>query len=177
MKLNVGCGDRPLAGYINLDANEELFPDVVARVPPLPYEDGAFEEIFACHFLEHLTQPESVEFLKECHRCLEDGGKLGLVVPDTREVMKRWLAKSPDCVEYPPGTWWPVNDLDAVSAIFLYATISGARHQWSYAKDTLGRAMAMAGFGNAKEIDRYRDPRLASPAWYQVGIEGVKLDG
>lgn len=177
MKLNVGSGGSPLEGYVNLDMAESPGVDVLARAPSLPFLDGAFEEIYAGHFLEHLTPYEAAEFIVECRRCLEDSGRLALVVPDTRLVMKRWLEGAPDCVEYPPGTWWNVNDLDAVCGLFLYSTIQETPHRWSYDKGTLARRMAMAGFGKLREIDRYRDERLAAPAWYQVGVEGVRVDG
>ena len=177
MRLNVGSGGSPLEGYVNLDMAEAPQVDVLARAPSLPFLDGVFEEIYAGHFLEHLTPDEATEFLAECRRCLATLGWLALVVPDTRLVMKRWLEGAPDCVAYPPGTWWNVSDLDAVCGLFLYSTVQHPQHRWSYDKETLARRMAMGGFGKLKEIDRYRDERLAAPAWYQVGVEGVRLDG
>lgn len=180
MRLNVGSGGSPLEGYVNLDMAESAQVDVLARAPSLPFLDGAFEEIYAGHFLEHLTMEEGVEFIAECCRCLGAFGRLALVVPDTREIVKRWLEGSPDCVpnpQDPSGAWFNISDLDAVCGLFLYSTLQESPHRWSYDRDSLARRMVMAGFGKLREIDRYRDERLAAPAWYQVGIEGVKLDG
>jgi len=161
--------------YINLDMVP--YADIVARVPPLPFVDGAFEEIYAGHLLEHLALEEAIVFLAECNRCLADGGRLAIVVPDTRLIAKRWLENAPDFIQLPEGVWWSINDLDAVCALFLYSTVQDSHHKWSYDKHTLGRRMVMAGFGKLREIDRYRDKRLASPAWFQIGLEGVKLHG
>jgi hypothetical protein len=67
-----------------------------------------------------------------------------------------------------------VSDLDEVCAMFLYSPVQESPHRWSYDRETLARAMAPAGFRGFKEIDRYRDPRLGSPQWFQVGIQAVK---
>lgn len=177
MRLNVGAGDGPLEGYINLDMAETPEVDVMARAPSLPFLDGSFEEIYAGHFLEHLTMEEAVEFIADCHRCLAPFGWLAIVVPDTRLIMKRWLEGAPDCVPNPldpDGAWYNISDLDAVCGLFLYSTVQESRHRWSYDKNSLARRMAMAGFGQLREIDRHRDERLAAPAWYQVGIEGMR---
>ena len=32
IKLNLGCGDRKMHGFINIDAREEVLPDVVYNV-------------------------------------------------------------------------------------------------------------------------------------------------
>ena len=174
LRLNVGCGEYPMRFWINLDAQPECPAQIHAVVPPIPYEDESLLEIYAGHFLEHLTQEDGRAFLSECFRCLKPGGKLGIVVPDTREVMRRYLEGAIDAVEYPCSTWWPVADLDAVCTMFLYSSVQESPHQWSYDMDSLSRAMAGAGFRNLQEIDRYRDPRIPRGAWYQCGINGYK---
>ena len=174
MKVNVGCGEYPLWGYVNLDADAQVHPDLCCTVPPLPFGDGDLEEVYAGHFMEHLSLDDARAFLAECYRCLEPGGRLCIVVPDTREVLRRYLTGSIDAVEYPQGVWWSMADLDAVCAMFLYSTVQDSLHQWAYDVDTLGRALVREGFRQLREVDRYRDPRIAQGAWYQVGIEGVK---
>ena len=179
-RINVGCGDYLMDGFTNIDADPSRNPDICDTVPPLPVASNSLEEIYAGHFLEHLAggtpgQPsEALDFLQECYRCLQPGGLLGLVVPDTREIMRRYLAGALDHIEYPHYQWWPVADLDAVCAMFLYSTAQESPHKWSYDKDTLGRAMATAGFVKLREFHRYRDPRIACGAWYNLAIEGVK---
>jgi len=173
-RWNIGSGEYPLLYFINLDADPTVRADIHATVPPIPADDGALAYIWACHFLEHLDRDGGREFLRECFRVLEPGGRCGIVVPDTREIMTRWLAGTIDAVEYPPRVWHSMADLDEVCALFLYCDIQDSRHQWSYDRETLGRAMGRAGFVELKEIDRYRYPLIAQGAWYQVGIEGVK---
>ena len=177
LRLNIGSGDHPLAYYTNLDCNPEQQPDILAHVPPLPFRDESLYEIFACHFLEHLEKKEAVEFLRECHRCLKPRSRLGLVVPDTRAIMQRWVAGDNTMMPMGPnGAWWPLDDLDVICHLFLYASVrEGADgHKWSYDQTTLARAMIDAGFENLREINRFRDPRLATPVWFQCGLDGFK---
>ena len=177
LRLNVGSGDTRLQFFTALDCNPECHPDIIAHVPPLPFQDGSLHEIWACHFLEHLEREQAVEFLQECHRCLVPKGRLGLVVPDTRVIMERWIAGDNTMMPMgPDGAWWPLADLDVICHLFLYASVRETEdyHKWSYDQTTLARAMTQAGFENLREINRYRDLRLASPVWFQCGVDGFK---
>ena len=173
-RLNVGCGDYPLPYWINLDGDASKPHDIHSTVPPLPFGDGELDEVYAGHFLEHLSHEDAKAFLAECYRCIKPGGKLGLVVPDTREVLRRYLASAPDAVEWPHGVWWPVADLNAVCALFLYSTVQETPHRWSWDDSTLSRAMYLAGFRKINPFDRYRDPRIAQGAWYNLALEGER---
>ena len=173
-RVNVGSGDYPLNYYVNIDSDPTKPAQVHTHVPPMPCEDESLDEVWCCHFLEHLPFVEAVEFVKECHRCLVPGGRLAIVVPDTWEVMRRYLDQSIDAVEYPAGEWWSVRDLNAICHMFLYSTAQESPHRWSYDGHSLVGLMRSNGFGDLKEIDRYRDPRIAQGAWYQFGFEGRK---
>lgn len=174
-RVNVGCGEWPLEGWTNLDADPAMGPDIVAQVPPLPFGDGELDEVYAGHLLEHLHLDDGKAFLRECYRCLKPGGKIGVVVPDVYEVMRRYVNRMPDAV-YINGFWWNVSDLDAVGSIFLYSpsAIQKSRHEWSYDARTLQRIMFWAGFVDLTPIDRYRDARLGIGTWYQCGWDGRK---
>jgi predicted SAM-dependent methyltransferase len=173
-RLNVGCGMYPLLYWVNADMNPECPADLHVKMPPIPYADGALDEIYAGHFLEHLTPDEATEFLQECYRCLSPGGRLGIVVPDTREIMKRHLRRDIDQIEHPRGCWTRIADLDDVCALFFYSTVQESGHKWSYDLDTLARKLKGAGFVIVGEIDRFHDARLGSAQWFQCGIDCVK---
>jgi len=172
-KLNVGSGNYPLPGWDNLDSSELCNADIVADAMEylLQCEDGRYDAIYAGHFLEHLDQEVALIFLSQCYRVLTPGGNLGILVPDTHEVMRRYVIGAPDAVQGPVGVWWPIKDLDTLNAWFLYSTVQESRHQWMWDQKTLGRAMMDAGFIGLREIDRWRDPRLGSGQWYQFGID------
>jgi len=80
-KLNLGCGERKKDGFINIDWNREVEPEIVHDLNKLPYplEDSRFDLIEASHVLEHLDKPFSI--MKEMHRLLKPGGKLIIKVP------------------------------------------------------------------------------------------------
>lgn len=174
-RLNVGCGQWPLLYWTNLDAAKDAHADIYATVPPIPYPDGSLDEIYAGHFLEHLSEQDATAFLKECHRCLIPSGKLGIVVPDTREIMRRYLREDHDRIEVPRGRYHYMDDLDSICRVFLYSTIQDSPHLWSYDHVTLARKLTQAGFEIVGEIDRWNDPRLGTGQWFQFGYDSVKV--
>lgn len=80
-KLNLGCGGDKKEGYINLDWQGIVRPDIEhdLNVLPYPFPDNYFDLIEAFHVLEHLDRPFAV--MKELHRLLRPGGKLIIKVP------------------------------------------------------------------------------------------------
>ncbi|MCX7046451.1 MAG: methyltransferase domain-containing protein [Candidatus Sumerlaeota bacterium] len=106
MKLHLGCGARILEGWVNVDyalgaklAKAPLFRFINRKVKifdmdwdrriylhdlrkRFPWPDGSVEMAYSSHTLEHLTREEGLFFLKECHRVLNLGGIIRIVVPD-----------------------------------------------------------------------------------------------
>ncbi len=79
LRLNLGSGNRPLAGFVNVDARELPTVDVVADVRELPFPDGSVAEVEASSLLEHFRDPYAV--LDEIHRVLEPDGVARFRVP------------------------------------------------------------------------------------------------
>ena len=174
VRINCGAGEYPLPGFLNIEKDPLIPADIHASVPPLPFENESVDEVFGCHFLEHLSQQRATRFLNEAYRVLKPGGKLGLVVPDMQQIMLAWLSKAGRRFECPPGRYWDLDDLDDVNGIFIFSTCQDSHHQWSYCLETLGRAMTKAGFQITDEIDRINDPRLGTGQWLQCGLQAVK---
>ena len=174
MRLNLGSGSFRLAGFENWDEDPETPADRHFHVPPIPLEDGTVEEIYAGHLLEHFEPDEADALLKECRRVLVPGGRLGVVVPDTRAVLARYLEQRHELVEVPQGQFWNLDDLDAVCAVFLYSTVQRSRHKWAYDGATLRRALVRNGFLLGGPIDPLNDPRLGTGRWWQFGIDATK---
>jgi hypothetical protein len=85
-RLNVGCGNSPLPGWVNVDL--QLLPgvDVVADVSSgLCFRSVAV--VFAEHFLEHLALDEAFAFLEDAHRVLGREGWLRLSTPNLEWVL------------------------------------------------------------------------------------------
>ena len=83
VKLNLGCYDRKIPGFVNVDIREDVAPDLLDDVFKLErVEDGTVDLIYACHVLEHADYKESDHALRRWHKVLKNGGTLRLAVPD-----------------------------------------------------------------------------------------------
>jgi hypothetical protein len=88
MKLNLGCGNRHLPGYCNIDKFAEASPDLVVDLEDLPWPlatDSA-DEVVLSHVLEHLGR-DSDTFLgivRELWRVCRNGASVRITVPHPR---------------------------------------------------------------------------------------------
>lgn len=176
-RLNLGAGAYAIEGFESWDEDPETPADRHVHVPPIPLPDVSVAEIYCGHLLEHFEPGEAAELLHECHRVLVPGGRLGVVVPDTRRVLEQYLGRTGNVVEVPAGAHWNLDDLDAVCAVFLYSTIQGSRHRWAYDRETLCRTLERAGFRLGRAIHPLDDPRLSTPQWYNLGFDCFKPGG
>lgn len=54
----------------------------------LPFPDNSVKEIFTEHFFEHINYVEEVPcFLSECHRFLQPGGVIRIIIPDAEKCL------------------------------------------------------------------------------------------
>jgi len=74
LKLNLGCFDRPVAGFLNFDKEVDL----TAR---WPWSDGEADLIRAWDVIEHL--PDKIHTMNEIWRVLRKGGHADINVPTT----------------------------------------------------------------------------------------------
>lgn len=79
MKLNLGSGNEPLEGYVNVDARRSAGVQVVADLQRLPFAARSVEAVHASSVLEHFEDPYAV--LDEIHRVLLPDGRLTARVP------------------------------------------------------------------------------------------------
>ena len=86
IKLNLGCGEKKLDGYVNVDKFGE--PDVHHDLEqfPWPWEESSVEEVVMSHVLEHLGQLTDVYLgvIKELYRVCEPNAKILIAVPHFR---------------------------------------------------------------------------------------------
>lgn len=98
LKLNLGCGDRKLHGFINVDAREEVEPDIVADITSIHDTYKDVDLIYACHVLEHFPrkpfpfQPKTyMEVLKSWYSALKVGGTLRISVPNLEAACEHYM--------------------------------------------------------------------------------------
>jgi SAM-dependent methyltransferase len=86
LKLNLGSGQNPQAGYVNVDKSGT--PDVKwdLEVFPWPWEDSSIDEVLISHVLEHLGETTAVFFgvIKELYRICKHGARILIAVPHPR---------------------------------------------------------------------------------------------
>src|ERR1700674_2630743 len=77
IKLNLGCGDRQLPGYVHVDKFGK--PDVLRdlEIFPWPWRNDSVEEVVMSHVLEHLgaTPGVFIGIMQELYRVYCSCGK------------------------------------------------------------------------------------------------------
>ena len=99
IKLNLGCGDKLLEGYINVDLVEDrsgVKPDVNCDLRNLSvFESNYADEILSVHVVEHFWRWEVEQVLSEWVRVLKPKGKLILECPNLISACEEFL-KDPE---------------------------------------------------------------------------------
>lgn len=94
LQLHIGCGDRIIPGFINVDVRKLPHVDVVAAADHLPmFGGGTVDLIYSSHVLEHVRRGGEPTVLNEWHRVLRPGGVLRLAVPDFESIVT-WYKRS-----------------------------------------------------------------------------------
>lgn len=162
MKLNLGCGDKILEGYVNVDVAESRAgkrPDVLCDLRVLaPFEENCADEILSVHVVEHFWRWEVVGILKEWLRVLKPGGRMVLECPNLQSACEAFLA-NPE-VHAGPGaggqrTMWVFYGDPAWRDPLMV-------HRWGYTPRSLAYVMHEAGLVNLRQEPaqfKLREPR------------------
>lgn len=162
MKLNLGCGDKLLPGYINVDAATSRAgktPDLIADLRDLKKLKTAIaDEILAIHVIEHFYYWEVVSLLEGWRRVLKPGGKLILECPN--------LLFACQMIVQDPGLRSRSGKEGQMSMWPLYGDPSWRDplmcHKWGYTPQSLMDVLEQAGFVEACQEPaqfKLREPR------------------
>jgi hypothetical protein len=87
-RLNLGCGHRKLAGYLNVDHDPGCNPDAACNLEdtPWPIASGCAEEVVLSHVLEHLGRDTAtyLAIIQELYRICAPNGRVLVIVPHPR---------------------------------------------------------------------------------------------
>jgi len=164
--LNLGCGDKILTGYINVDVVDERagnHPDVICDIRKLEvFDDDYADEILTVHVIEHFYHWEARDVLLEWLRVLKPGGKMVVECPNLLTACEEVL-KNPEQATGPgqegQRTMWVLYGDPAWRDPLMC-------HKWLYTPHSLGQLMASCGMENVvQEAAQYklkapRDMRL-----------------
>ncbi len=84
MQYNLGCGDKKLEGFVNVDMSPDVDPDVVTDIRVTPWAWARANEaelILMDNLLEHIRPEKIVGIFKECHRISKPNGLIHIIVP------------------------------------------------------------------------------------------------
>lgn len=76
--IDVGCNLKPIGGY-GCDIDPDVKPDIICSMDNIPINDASLNYVVSSHCLEHTG--DTVKTLKEWHRILKIGGRVGILVP------------------------------------------------------------------------------------------------
>jgi SAM-dependent methyltransferase len=170
IKLNLGCGDKILRGYTNVDvANERAGkqPDIICDVRNLDkFTDNYADEILAVHVIEHFWRWEVELILKEWVRVLKPGGKLILECPNLISACEEFL-KNPEVAALPgpegQRTMWVFyGDPRWADPLMV--------HRWGYTPRSLAQIMHFSGLTGLRQEPaefKLKEPR-------DMRITGIK---
>ncbi len=159
MKLNLGCGDKLLDGYVNVDITARegaRSPDVISDLRFLDvFEDCSADEVLAVHVIEHFWHWEVSGVLNEWKRVLRPGGILVLECPNLITASHEFL-KNPDLaalggVEGQKSMWVFYGDPKWKDPLMS--------HRWGYTPLSLAKLLYDCGF---KSVER-------RPAQFKLG--------
>lgn len=99
MKLHLGCGQKYLDGYWNVDFPSEehtvqdySVADSVCDIKTLEYPKGSIDEVRSHHFFEHFPRPVALALLCRWTDWLKPGGTLHIETPDFLSSIYRFVS-------------------------------------------------------------------------------------
>ena len=142
IKLHLGCGNKQLPGFVNIDITHSPAVDRICDISRLTiFEDASVDMIYACHVLEHFGRHEFLGVLKEWHRVLRLGGLLRLAVPDFAACASIYQDKG-------------IDDIQLITGLM----VGGQRNEYDYHKmifdqQSLTKHLTNMGFGQVERWD------------------------
>lgn len=154
-QLHLGCGDRHLSGWLNVDLwGSDLNLDIASG--SLPFPDQCFEVIVSQHVIEHLTiEDELIPLLSECHRNLKQGGSIWLSTPDMEKAIHSYVDhRNRDMIEdrqsrMPHWNLDGLPDQHFMNDLFHQAL----EHRNLFDFDLLKWTLEQAGFSDIERVD------------------------
>lgn len=136
LRLHLGCGQKRLPGFINVDRNPSPATDYVADLGRLPCQPGSVRRIETYHVLEHIPRPQVGPVLRYWRMLLQPGGVLVVECPDFESDIR-------ELVE---------GDVERMYSIFGRQRFPGDAHHWGYTADSLTRELTQHGYVNIRQL-------------------------
>lgn len=162
VRLNLGCGDKILEGYVNVDVVESRAgrrPDVLSDLRDLScFATGFADEVMAIHVVEHFWRWEIEAVLREWVRVLKPGGELVIECPNLEAACAEFL-RDPDRFSGPGpegqmSMWVFYGDPAWRDPLMV--------HRWGYTPNSLKKLLESVGLTDVAQRPacfKKREPR------------------
>lgn len=100
MKLNLGCGNKRIEGFTNIDILKSSEADLNCDILNLPFENESVDLIYVSSVLEHFGRNNKLTFfrnkswidaLEYWHKLLKPSGELFISVPNFEAICQYYL--------------------------------------------------------------------------------------
>jgi len=141
--LYLGCGDKYIDNFVNIDISSNSKADIIADVTKLEdFDEYSIDLIYTCHMLEHISRHIYKDILKLWYNILKKEGTLRISVPDLYSLAKYYVEN---------------KNIDEVRGCIY----GGQRneydyHYFGYDFDSLKKDLEELGFKDVKRFD-WRD--------------------
>ena len=166
-KFHLGCGIIFLKNYLNIGfwtnleqnklyANPNGVADTVLLnfdlTNGIPASDNSLEVVYHSHMLEHLTNNEGIEFLRECNRVLQPGAIMRLLVPDLESFSKKYVEGDDFFFDaYRKEALDNDSNLYPTRGAIFMGMLHNHGHKMGYDFETLQYVLKQTGFTNVKK--------------------------
>lgn len=162
LRLNLGCGNKILPGYVNVDvapARAGMRPDVICDLRDLSdFDDDSVDEVLSVHVVEHFWRWEVEDLLREWVRVLKPGGRMVIECPNLKAACETFL-ENPERLAGPgqegETTMWVFYGDPAWKDPLMC-------HRWGYTPASLSELMNRAGLVEVRQEPaqfKMREPR------------------
>ena len=143
-KLNIGCGDNKLTGYVNVDIQPRFNPDILADIMDVDFKNGRFIEIRMFDLIEHVSSVDGKRLLRKCYNWLQPGGSIIITTQNMRHV----------------ASLLTYGD-DDEALRWIYGTFGEGEtghengyHKWGYSASSLSGLLSTIGFQVLDTVER-----------------------
>ena len=158
IKLNLGCGNMILEGYVNIDLYNEK-ADMKCDISKLPFDDNSVDEVYSSHVIEHFDFMAAFDVFSEWKRVLKHGGMIILETIDMVASCKKFVESNEQ------------ERINLYSHFFSEPWIPGQIHKFLYTSVQMRWTLEQLGF---KDIHQVRANRYIGKEDINMCFIGVK---
>ena len=153
LSVNLGAGFHRRDGWTPVDLMVDPPGGIRWDVRwGLPFESGSVRRIHCEHFVEHLRFPDEVmPVFAECHRVLEPGGELRVIVPDAARYIRAYAERDVAFFDAMRDLGGAAQPFETEIEIVNQAFRMGGDHQFAWDVAVMRRRLERAGFERIEE--------------------------